>query len=66
MSGLTPAQEDYFRILESMNPSPDLQRAIDAAKDELAARNRLAEYVKLARDKPRRRLMRRFRAWLGR
>lgn len=38
MPELTPSQEEYFRILESLEPSDDLRRSIDAAKDELRER----------------------------
>lgn len=39
MTGLTPNQEEYFRILESLEPSEDLRRSIEAAKDDLRDRS---------------------------
>lgn len=35
MHGLTPNQEEYFRILESMEPDEELRRAIAATKQDL-------------------------------
>lgn len=35
MEGLTPRQLDYFKTLEAMNPSENLRRSIEAAKDDL-------------------------------
>ncbi|MGC5078437.1 hypothetical protein [Agrococcus sp. DT81.2] len=66
VDGLTDSQRDYFSILESLDPSPEMQKSIEQAKADLAYRARRGEYERLARDKPQRRLMRRFRAWLAR
>jgi hypothetical protein len=35
MDDLTPRQQAYFKLLESMEPSEDLQRSIRAAKEDL-------------------------------
>jgi hypothetical protein len=64
-SGLTPAQEDYFAVLEKMSPSPGLRRAMERAKADLAYRNRRERYEQLAKTEPERRLLRRLRAWLS-
>lgn len=64
--GLTDSQRVYFEILEEMYPSPELRRAMEQAKKDLAYQNRKGEAEALARDEPRRRFMRRFRAWLER
>lgn len=39
MSDLTPRQEQYFDILESLDPSPELQRSIELAKEDLRRAN---------------------------
>jgi hypothetical protein len=62
---LTPAQRDYFDILEELHPSPSLQRSIARAKEDLAFQARRKEAEDLAREKPHRQLLRRFRSWLG-
>lgn len=35
MDALTPRQQDFFKTLEAMNPSENLRRSIEAAKDDL-------------------------------
>lgn len=57
--GLTEAQREYFRILETLDPSDDMRRIMDAAKDDLRYRARRAGYEQLARHKPRRQILRR-------
>lgn len=39
MNGLTPDQEEYFRILERMNPDDKLRRAIRSARHDLGERD---------------------------
>ena len=43
LSGLTPGQREYFRILEGMEPSAKLKRAIEAAKRDLIAQANRSE-----------------------
>jgi len=49
LSGLTPGQREYFRILEGMEPDASLQRAIKSAKASLIAQARKAKLEDSAR-----------------
>lgn len=39
MSEITPEQEDYFRTLANIDPSPEMARVIEQAKRDLANRS---------------------------
>lgn len=40
MSDLTPLQEEYFRTLAKLDPSKDMYRIIEDAKEDLREANR--------------------------
>jgi hypothetical protein len=46
MTDLTPNQEEYFRILETLHPSPRMQRHIEAAKEDLRVENQQDQVVR--------------------
>lgn len=43
LTGLTPGQREYFKILEAMEPDAKLRQAIDSAKRQLIAQARAAK-----------------------
>lgn len=45
MANLTPRQEDYFRTLSKLDPSDDMRRIIEDAKEDLEENNRSGDNV---------------------
>jgi hypothetical protein len=45
MSDLTQRQKDYFRTLEKLDPSDDMRRIIEDAKEDLEETNRSGDNV---------------------
>lgn len=49
MPDLTPSQEEYFRILDTLHPSPELQRYAAELKRDLRQENQPADKVTVVR-----------------